>query len=100
MAAHYVRVGHIALVALCLVVPALFLFRRRWSLILLQLAAYCASASWFGVTLALVQERTQTGRPWGTAALILGVVIALTLGAGLLLNSHCMRERYPLRLSS
>lgn len=98
MAAHYVRVGNLALVALCLATPLLFLYRHGWSLILLQLAAYCASASWLGVALALVQERMQIGRPWSAAALILGAVTVLTLAAGLLLNSRCLRERYPLRL--
>lgn len=96
MAAHYFRVGNFVLVALCLATPWLFFYRRGWSLILLQLAAYCASASWFGVALALVQERTQIGRPWTAAALILGGVTLLTLAAGLLLNARHVRERYPI----
>lgn len=98
MTAHYFRVGNYGLVALSLATPLLFFYRRGWSLILLQLAAYCASASWLGVALALVQERTQIGRPWTAAALILGAVTLLTLAAGLALNSRCLRERYPMSL--
>lgn len=95
MAAHFLRAGQHALVALCLLTPGLFLLRRRLSLYLLQFAAYCASATWLAATLQLIQFRQQLGRPWTTGALILGAVTALTLLAGLLLNARCMRQRYP-----
>lgn len=98
MAAHYLRSNNFVLVALCLAMPLLFFYRRGWSLILLQLAAYCASASWLGITLTLVQGRMQMGRSWTSAVLILGAVILLTLAAGLLLNSRCVRQRYPINL--
>lgn len=95
MAAHFFRENNFLLVALCLATPLLFLYRRRWSLFLLQFAAYCASATWLGATLQLVQLRQQIDRPWTAAAVILGSVILFTLVTGLLLNSRCMRERYP-----
>ena len=97
LAAHFFRAGNYLLVALCLASPLLFCFKERWSLILLQLGAYCASASWLAATLSLVQLRQQSGQPWTAAAVILGAVTVFTLLAGLLLNSRCMRERYPLR---
>ncbi|WP_296445568.1 hypothetical protein [Rhodoferax sp. UBA5149] len=95
LAAHFFRAGNFLLVALCLATPLLFLYKRRWSLILLQFAAYCATASWLGTTLQLVQFRQQMGRPWTAAVIILVTVALLTLAAGLLMNSRCMRERYP-----
>ncbi len=95
MAAHFFRSGSFLLVALSLATPLLFLYKKRWSLLLLQLAAYCASASWLGAALTLIEYRQQTGRPWTAAALILGAVTAFTLLAGLLLNSRNMRQRYP-----
>lgn len=93
-AAHFFRAGNHGLVALSLATPLLFLYRKQVSLVLLQLAAYGATANWLVATLLLVQMRQQIGRPWTTAAVILGAVALLTLLAGLLLNSRAMRERY------
>ena len=94
-AAHFFRSGSYLLVALCLAAPLLFFYKKRWSLILLQLGAYWASAIWLSAALELVQFRQQTGRSWTAAAVILGTVALLTLLAGLLLNSRCLRQRYP-----
>lgn len=94
-AAHFLRASSYGLVALSLATPLLFLFKRRWSLMLLQLAAYGATLNWTLAIVLLVQMRQQIERPWATAALILGVVTLLTLLAGLLLNSRSLRERYP-----
>ena len=93
-AAHFLRAENYGLVALSLVKPLLFLYRKPWSLMVLQLAAYGAMANWLIAALLLIQMRQQIGRPWTTAAIILGAVAMLTLLAGLLLNSRCMRERY------
>ena len=93
--AHFFRAGSYALVALCLILPLLLLYKKRWSLIVLQCAAYAASLVWIGAALELVQMRQQMGRPWTTAALILCGVALFTLLAGVLLNSRSLRERYP-----
>jgi hypothetical protein len=93
-AAHFFRAGSYGLVALSLATPLLFLHRKQWSLMVLQLAAYVAAVNWLMAALLLIQMRQQIGRPWTTAAIILGTVAMLTLLAGLLLNSRCMRERY------
>lgn len=94
-AAHFLRAGNYVLAAFSLATPLLFLYRTRWSLMLLQLAAYGATLNWLVAVVLLVQMRQQVGRPWSTAALILGTVALLTLLAGLLLNSRSMRQRYP-----
>lgn len=93
--AHFLRAGNLALVALCLAAPLLFFFRKRCSLIVLQLLAYCAAGTWIAVAIQLVQLRQQSGQPWTIAAIILGSVALFTLLAGLLLNSRAIRERYP-----
>lgn len=95
LGAHFLRAGNLALVALCVAAPLLFFWRQRWSLILLQLLAYCAAAIWIAAAVQLVQMREQLGQPWTVAAIILGSVALLTLLAGLLLNSRAIRERYP-----
>ena len=94
LGAHFLRAGNLPLVALCLGAPLLFLYRKRWSLIALQVFAYGAAATWIAVALALVRLRQQLGEPWTAAAVILGAVALFTLVAGLLLNSRAIRERY------
>jgi hypothetical protein len=94
LGAHFLRAGNLALVALCIAAPLLFFWRKRWSLIALQLMAYGAAANWVAVAVRMVHVREHFGRPWTAAALILGSVALYTLVAGLLLNSRSIRERY------
>jgi hypothetical protein len=94
LGAHFLRAGNITMVALCLAAPLLFLWRQRWSLIMLQVLAYAAAATWITVAAKLVLQRQQSGQPWTAAAVILGTVALLTLLAGVLLNSDAMRKRY------
>lgn len=95
LGAHFLRAGDLVMVALCLAAPLLFLWRRRWSLMLLQLLAYGAAATWIAVAVQLVQLRQQLGQPWTAAVIILGSVAMFTLLAGLLLNSRATGQRYP-----
>ena len=94
LGAHFLRAGNVAMVALCLAAPLLFLWRSRWSLIALQCLAYGAAATWIAVAMQLLQMRQQLGQPWTAAVVILGSVAVFTLLAGLLLNSRAIRARY------
>ena len=94
IAAHFLRAMDMPMVALSLAAPLLLLWRRRWSLIALQLMAYLAAWSWIDTALGLIAMREQLGRPWTAAAIILGAVALFTALSGLLLNSRSMRERY------
>ena len=95
MGAHFLRGSHFLMVALCLAVPLLFLWKERSSLIALQLLAYGASATWVVVAIRLVQVRWHYGERWVLAAVILGSVALYTLLAGLLLNSRAITKHYP-----
>lgn len=95
LGAHFLRAGNLVMVALCLAAPLLFLWRRRWSLILLQFLAYGASGIWTVVAIQLVLARQQLAQPWTAAAVILGAVAVFSLVAGLLLNSRVLAKRYP-----
>ena len=95
LGAHFLRAGNFLLVALCLATPLLFLHKRRRSVIVLQLAAFGATATWVWTAFRLVESRRQFGQPWTAAAIIMGAVALFTLVTGLLLNSHGIRERYP-----
>lgn len=94
MGAHFLRVDNWLLLGLCVATPLLFLYKSRWSLIVLQGAAYLASATWLATALELLQLRQQVDRPWALGFIILTSVALFTLLAGALLNARCMRERY------
>lgn len=93
--AHFYRAGNYWLVLLCLAAPLLFFYRKRWSLVLLQVMAYGATAVWVQAGMRLVELRQQMGQPSTAAAIILGAVALFTLAAGLLLNSRSIAQRYP-----
>ena len=93
--AHFLRASNVPLVVLCLAAPLLFFWRRRLSLIALQILAYLAASRWIDTALRLVEVREQMGKPWTVAAIILGSVALFTAVTGLLLNSRSIRERYP-----
>lgn len=95
MAAHFLRQGSVIGVALCLAAPLLFLWSKRWVLVVLQVLAYGAAARWVVTALHIVEQRQLDGRAWTAAALILSAVALLSLGAGLLLNARSMWDRYP-----
>ncbi len=95
LAAHFYRDGNLLLVGVCVVVPFLFLHRRRHSLFALQALAYLGALVWVYTALDIVYVRTQMGRPWTAAVVILGCVAVVTAVAGVLLNARRMRERYP-----
>jgi hypothetical protein len=95
IAAHFLRQGSMVLTVLCLLVPLLFFLRRQWSLIVLQAAAYLSAGKWLVTAALIVQQRVAEGRSWTAAAVILGVVAALTIAAGALLNSGAITEKYP-----
>ena len=95
LAAHFLRQGSMVLAVVCLLTPLLFFVKKRWSLVLLQVAAYAATTIWIATAIAVVEERLAFGRSYTAAVLILGAVAAVTLLAGLLLNSRAVKERYP-----
>lgn len=95
LGAHFLRAGNVLMMALCVAAPLLFLWRKRWSLVLLQILAYGAALTWIAVAYQLVELRQRSGQPWTVAAIILGSVAVFTFAAGLLLNSRAIKDRYP-----
>lgn len=94
IAAHFLRVGNMIGVALCLAMPLLFLVRQRWSLLLLQGLAYVAAAIWLVTAWQVAAERLSFGQPWLRAAFILVIVAAISALAGMLLRSATVQMRY------
>lgn len=97
IAAHFLRMGNIIAVALCLAAPLLFLVRRYWSLLLLQGLAYVAGVIWLATAWQIVSMRMALGQPWLRAAAILVVVAAITALAGVLLHGRSLQLRYRAR---
>lgn len=94
IAAHFLREGNLAVVALCLLSPLLLFVRRRWSLIVLQILAYVAALIWLNTMVQIVLERMSIGRSWSGVVAILGTVSLVTLLAGLVLNSAVIKRWY------
>lgn len=95
IAAHFLRVGNLIGVALCLAAPLLFLLRRRWSLLALQWLAYVAAAVWLATAWQIVDMRLAFGAPWLRSLIILAAVAGVTVLAGGLLSSNSLKARYP-----
>jgi len=93
--AHFLRADNMLMVMLCIAAPFTFFYHRRPALILLQLLAYGAAATWLYTAWQLVQLRQSLGQAWTLAAAILGAVALVSLLAGLLLNARVMRDHYP-----
>ena len=94
IAAHFLRVGNLLGVALCLAVPMLFFVRQRWSLTLLQSLAYVAAGLWLWTAWQIAMERMSFGQPWLRAALILAAVAGVSALACILLRSQSLQLRY------
>ena len=94
MAAHFLREGHLTLVGVSLLAPALLFVRRRWSLVSVQVLAYVGAGIWVYTASVLVGQRMAAGMPWIRMGLILGGVALFTAVSGLLLNGRLVRECY------
>ena len=94
IAAHFLRVGNVIAVALCLAAPLLFLVRQSWSLLLLQGLAYVATVVWLATAWQIVATRWSTGEPFLRAAAILVAVAAVNVLAGGLLRGRTIQARY------
>lgn len=92
--AHFLRATNYWVAAMCVVVPFIFFYRSRLSLVALQILAYAAAGVWLQTAWELVQLRLARDQNWKLAAAILGAIALYSLLAGLLLNSDVMRRRY------
>lgn len=96
LAAHFLRMGALSGVLVCLAVPTVtVLTRARWALRCLQALLVIGSVSWIATALRIGAQRRAAGEPWLRMALILGTVAALTALAAALLSRRSVLERYP-----
>ena len=95
LGAHFIRSGNPILALACILVPLIFIIKKRWSLIVLQLFAYLGAGIWIYTAIMLYQRRMMLGAPWGRMVIIMGAVAGFTFLAGLLLNSPKVKKKYP-----
>lgn len=97
LAAHFLRIGAMSGVLVCLALPAVAaLTRARWALRCLQAVLLLGSVSWIATAVRLGVQRRAAGDPWLRMALILGAVAALSALAAALLNRRSVLESFPL----
>lgn len=92
--AHFLRAANLPVMAICLGVPFIFFYRRRLSLVALQVFAYAAAGVWLHTAWQLIHTRLANNQDWKVAATIIGAVALYSVLAGVLLNSPVMRKRY------
>lgn len=97
LAAHFLRMGAMSGVLVCLALPAVAaLTRARWALRCLQALLLLGGMSWMVTALRLAEQRRADGDPWLRMALILGTVAALSVLAAALLNRRSVLESFAL----
>jgi hypothetical protein len=93
-AAHFLRLGDLAAVLLCLSSPLLFFVRRDWAVLVLQGLAYAAAFLWAVTAWQIVSIRFAFGEPWLRAGIILLAVATFTATAGALLHGRTFQKAY------
>ena len=94
LAAHFLRAGQPILMIVCLALPLLFLVRRSWVPVVVQLALLAGALEWIRTLMLFAAERHALEQPATRLALILGGVAAFTVIAGLLMRVPAVRRRY------
>ncbi len=96
LAAHFLRDGNVAMVAVCLFMPVLLFFPKRAAARALQVALFLGALEWIRTLVGIVEVRMAVGAPYVRTVIILGIVAALTLASAFVFRAARMRRRYGL----
>lgn len=94
LAAHALRSGHLAVVAVVLAWPALFAVRKPWAAMALQLGLAAGTLEWLRTAAALIQARRELGEPYLRLAAILGSVAVATSLCLFVFRSRRARQHF------
>jgi hypothetical protein len=94
LAAHFLRGGQAALVAISLALPLLLLVRRPWAGWLLCGGLALGSLEWLWTLVEIARVRIAMGEDWLRMAAILGTVTFITGASALLTRSRHLRRRF------
>lgn len=93
-AAHFLKPGNLIFVGVSLLMPFLLLIRRRWALLMVQLALLAAAGEWLWSMLGYVEDRASRGEPALRLVIILSSVAAFCILSAVLLQLSPIRKRY------
>lgn len=94
LAAHFLRGGHPALVALSLGLPLLLLVRRPWAGWLISIGLGLGALEWLLTLYNIAQQRFAAGEPWLRMAAILGTVALITGASALLPRTRRLARHF------
>ena len=96
LGAHFLRAGHIALVAAALAFVALLFVRRPWAARAVQGALVLGAVGWLRTLALLAEERRAAGAPYLRMTLILAGVALATALSLLAFRSRAVKEHFRL----
>jgi hypothetical protein len=96
LGAHFLRMGHLALVAVALAVVALLFVRRPWAARAVQGALALEALEWLRTLTLLASERRAAGAPYLRMTLILSGVALATAFSLLAFRSRAVKEHFRL----
>ena len=97
LAAHFLRDGHLVLVAASFFAPVLLFMPNAAVARLLQIVLMAASLEWLRTMIAIAHERMAEGAPYTRSVVILAAVAIFTLASAFAFHLPAMRRRYGLR---
>lgn len=92
LGAHFSRHNAPALVWICLLLPVLLLFRKKWISNMIQFILFLGTLEWIRTLIQLVQIRQAAGQPWIRLIFILGSVVLFTFISLLLFRNPKLQE--------
>jgi hypothetical protein len=96
LAAHFLRGGGLLFVIVVLGLLALLPLQRPWVARSVQVVLLLGALEWTRTLVTLAMRRVAEGEPYLRMVLILGVVLAVTVGSAALFESAPLRKRYGL----
>jgi len=95
MAAHFSRANQTVLVVISILIPSLFLVKRRIVLRAIQVLLIAAGAEWIRSMLVYIDVRKAAGDDWTRLAVIMTAVAFYTAASGLFLQARKVLDKYP-----
>jgi hypothetical protein len=96
LGAHFLRAGHLALVAVSLAVVTILFVRRPWAARIVQGALVLGALEWLSTLALLAEERRAAGTPYLRMTLILVGVALATAFSLLAFRSRAVKEHFRL----
>jgi len=96
LGAHFMRYGNSIGVIGSIVLIALLMVRRPWVARLMQVVLVIGALEWVRTLYELAQARAANGQSATRMIVILGIVVAVTVGSALLFQSPALKRIYRL----